>query len=256
MKILISIKKSNSFSTELNIKNSDTNLTEKIIEKNITIHNLKYKINLTKIGKLYEIIKTNFIPIYVTSNQTISSLIPFQFDDLTITLDDLDQSFLYKVKVELIEQFYGNEIIHDYSQHLFFNTTKGLITKEKIEEMNKKLHVKKIYCQSEKDVIKNVRNEIEYQNLNEFVTNKDIKSFTLQNRNFDGINNFVNKNEKFSKLNTEDRKKKVIYGMNTKMFFEEKIKKNNIKDEKNPFLKNKWFMGPIYSYDNNYKKLI
>ena len=63
-------------------------------------------------------------------------------------------------------------------------------------------------------------------------------------------------NSKFSKKMTDERKKKVLFGTNTQIFFEEKIMKNNINPNKNPFLKNEWFMGGIYSYDKNYKKYI
>ena len=38
------------------------------------------------------------------------------------------------------------------------------------------------------------------------------------------------------------------------MHFEDKIEYEN--EEENPFMKNEWFMGPIYSYDYNYEKYI
>jgi hypothetical protein len=57
---------------------------------------------------------------------------------------------------------------------------------------------------------------------------------------------------------TEDRQKRVIYSTNAILQFEEKFNfkvraGENIVPE-NPFLKNEWFMGPLYSYDLNYKQ--
>jgi hypothetical protein len=101
--------------------------------------------------------------------------------------------------------------------------------------------------------------QIGFQELDDMLTLKEIKSMTLENRNFKGIDKFINSNTKFNKKMTDERKKKVLYGTEAKIFFEEKMLKNNKKlnyPDENPFMKNEWFMGPIYSYDKNYKKLI
>ena len=53
---------------------------------------------------------------------------------------------------------------------------------------------------------------------------------------------------------TEKRKKKVLFSTHSDMYFSHKMDTNEEKE--NPFMKNSWFMGPIYSYDYNYDKYI
>ncbi len=82
----------------------------------------------------------------------------------------------------------------------------------------------------------------------------DIKKFTYEGRTYEDIEQFINSKNKASKLLTDERKKKIIFSTQSRIHFEDKIEYEN--EQKNPFMKNEWFMGPIYSYDYNYEKYI
>ena len=90
--------------------------------------------------------------------------------------------------------------------------------------------------------------------LDNLLDKKDIKSFTYEGRTYQDMNEFVNSKYKSSKLMTEKRKKKILFSTHSDIFFNQKMELNEEKE--NPFLKNSWFMGPIYSYDFNYNKYI
>ena len=111
---------------------------------------------------------------------------------------------------------------------------------------------KKIFSKSEKDNIKYVDANTNLNGLNSILDKKDIKKFTYEGRTYENIEQFIDSKNKASKLLTEQRKKKIIFSTQSKIHFEDKIEEKN--GEPNPFMKNEWFMGPIYSYDYNYNK--
>ena len=113
---------------------------------------------------------------------------------------------------------------------------------------------KKIFSKSEKDNIKYVEANTKLNELNDILDTDDIKKFTHENRTYENIEQFINSKNKASKLLTEQRKKKIVFSTQSRMHFEDKIEYEN--EEENPFMKNEWFMGPIYSYDYNYEKYI
>lgn len=88
--------------------------------------------------------------------------------------------------------------------------------------------------------------------LNNILNEDDIKKFTYEGRTYENIEQFIDSRAKASKLLTEQRKKKILFSTQSKIHFEDKIE--GVNEEKNPFMKNEWFMGPIYSYDYNYNK--
>ena len=111
---------------------------------------------------------------------------------------------------------------------------------------------KKVFSKSEKDNIKYVEANTKLNELNSILDIDDIKKFTHENRTYENIDQFINSKNKASKLLTEQRKKKIVFSTQSRMHFEDKIEYEN--EEENPFMKNEWFMGPIYSYDYNYEK--
>lgn len=260
MNVNVSLEKYAKGKMSLILSNEDYMFTEELIRKNINIMNLLFKIYVCKTDKIDMVIRSKYIPRYIPISNTKVIELRHEFEAIRVNIDDLDDAFLYKVYVEIVEKSDKVNVMPDIvlktSKELFVNTKKGLITNEKIEELYKEIYSKKMFSQSEKDSIKVINNEIEFQELEELIDIKKIKNYTFENRGYDNINNFMNSKQKFSKLMTEDRKKKVIYSTNAKLYFEEKMMKNNKDVNKNPFLKNEWFMGPVYSYDKNYKKFI
>jgi hypothetical protein len=169
----------------------------------------------------------------------------------------LDPTYLYKLKVCLISKkpnsIYEKEI--NYSNEILFNSKVGLITEKYINTMNRQIFSKKkIFSKSEKDNIKYVEAATKLSGLDNILEDKDIKKFTYEGRTYDDIEQFINSKCKASKLLTDERKKKIIFSTQSRIHFEDKIEYFN--EQKNPFMKNEWFMGPIYSYDYNYEKYI
>ena len=141
------------------------------------------------------------------------------------------------------------------SNSIIINPVFGIITQKKINQLYKdKFHPKKYLSKSEKDNLKAITNEMRLRELDNLLDKKDIKSFTYEGRTYQDMNEFVNSKYKSSKLMTEKRKKKILFSTHSDIFFNQKMELNEEKE--NPFLKNSWFMGPIYSYDFNYNKYI
>jgi hypothetical protein len=265
-KLEIKLKSYDKDSFTITIDNNDTSFTEKIIEQNIIISNLYYKITLRLLDKLDSIIKSKYLPKYVKSNDEKFIYINYSFNEVEYKFMETKKENVYKVSVDLVEKYNlkindsdeKNKIEnhHKSSNLLIFNNAHGIISEEKILDLNKLRYKKKIICDSEKDAIKGVQLEIQYNELEGILPLEDIKSLTIENRLFTGMDKFINSNNKFSRIMTSDRKKKVLFGTKSKVLFDEKMIKNSIYGDKNPFMKNEWFMGPIYSYDKNYKKYI
>lgn len=262
--ILLTLKNFKNNLVTIQISITDFNFTNKIISENVNIKNLKFCLTLKNMGNIESCIKTKYIPTHVKSENIKIEFIDFSFDDLDVDLKGIENDRLYGLKVEVIETE-SNGLDHNIilnkrtlktSNLLLFNLKYGLINQDRVSELHKKKYGKKIICQSEKEAIKNINKEIELDELGDMLSINDIKSLTLENRYYDRLDKFINSNSKFSRKMTDDRKKKILFGANTRVFFEEKILLNNIKLKDNPFLKNEWFMGGIYSYDNNYKKFI
>ena len=250
-------------SYKLNITNLDNFLTEKIISKKISLKNLYYKTIIYDFGDLQKIIRANFIPKYFLSENFLEEkYIPGKIELITEFTDNekklnLNPLNLYKIKTYLISKIpnlnYDEEI--NTSNEILFNLKLGAITLKDIEKQNEKIFSKKkIFSKSEKDNIKYVEANTKLNELNDILDTDDIKKFKHENRTYENIEQFINSKNKASKLLTEQRKKKIVFSTQSRMHFEDKIEYEN--DEENPFMKNEWFMGPIYSYDYNYEKYI
>ena len=250
-------------SYKLNITNLDNFLTEKIISKKISLKNLYYKTIIYDFGDLQKIIRANFIPKYFLSENFLEEkYIPGKIELITEFTDNekklnLNPLNLYKIKTYLISKIpnlnYDEEI--NTSNEILFNLKLGVITLKDIEKQNEKIFgKKKIFSKSEKDNIKYVEANTKLNELNDILDTDDIKKFTHENRTYENIEQFINSKNKASKLLTEQRKKKIVFSTQSRMHFEDKIEYEN--EQENPFMKNEWFMGPIYSYDYNYEKYI
>ena len=250
-------------SYKLNITNLDNFLTEKIISKKISLKNLYYKTIIYDFGDLQKIIRANFIPKYFLSENFLEEkYIPGKIELITEFTDNekklnLNPLNLYKIRTYLISKIpnlnYDEEI--NTSKEILFNLKLGVITLKDIEKQNEKIFSKKkIFSKSEKDNIKYVEANTKLNELNDILDTDDIKKFTHENRTYENIEQFINSKNKASKLLTEQRKKKIVFSTQSRMHFEDKIEYEN--EQENPFMKNEWFMGPIYSYDYNYEKYI
>ena len=250
-------------SYKLSITNLDNFLTEKIISKNISLKNLYYKTVIYDYGDLQKIIRVNLIPKYFISEFFLEEkYIPGKLELITEFTDNekkinFNYSNLYKIKTYLISKIpnitYDEEI--NTSNQILFNPKKGVITEKYIERMNSEIFCKKkVFSKSEKDNIKYIEANTKLNELNNILDIDDIKKFTHENRTYENIDQFINSKNKASKLLTDQRKKKIVFSTQSRMHFEDKIEYEN--EEENPFMKNEWFMGPIYSYDYNYEKYI
>ena len=256
-------------SFKLSITNLDNFLSEKIFYRNISFNNLYYKTYILNLGDFQTIIRANSIPKYPSFQNSLQQeqflLNKYIPGKLTIIVEltnneeriKFDPSILYKLKVCLISKIdnslYENEI--NKSNEILFNPKVGLITEKYIDRMNRQIFSKKkLLSKSEKDNIKYVQATTKLSGLDNILDNDDIKKFTYEGRTYQDIEEFINSKNKASKLLTDQRKKKIIFSTQSKIHFEDKIEYEN--DQKNPFMKNEWFMGPIYSYDYNYEKYI
>jgi hypothetical protein len=250
-------------SYKISITNLDNFLTEKILSKNISLKNLLYKTIIYDFGDFQKIIKSNFIPNYpVSENFFEEKYIPGQKEIIAEFSNNkkklnLNPQNLYKIKTYLVSKIpdlsYDEEI--NTSNDILFNPKKGVLTQKIIEKMNSEIYSKKkIFSKSEKDNIKYVSANTNLNGLNTILDKNDIKKFTHENRTYENIEQFINSKNKVSKLLTDERKKKIVFSTQSRMHFEDKIEYEN--EQENPFMKNEWFMGPIYSYDYNYEKYI
>ena len=240
---------------KLSIKNKETSLTEMIIQKNIQFKNLKFKIILTQLEEISNVIKNNYLQEIYPKQQVRETYLSYTSKDFTVDLPNLFNDYIYKVQVNLTEKINSTNIenILLTSNSLIINPVFGIITQKKINQLYKdKFHPKKYLSKSEKDNLKAITNEMRLRELDNLLDKKDIKSFTYEGRTYQDMNEFVNSKYKSSKLMTEKRKKKILFSTHSDIFFNQKMELNEEKE--NPFLKNSWFMGPIYSYDFNYNK--
>lgn len=242
---------------KLKIVNKSTSLTEIIIQKNIQFKDLQFKIVLTQLEEIATVIKSNYLQTLYPNQQVRDSYLAYTSRDFTIDLNDLLFNYVYKVNVSLVEKIPNTTIENEMlkSNTLVFNPLFGIVTQKLIEKLYKdKYKPKKYLSKSEKDNAKSVANEMKLRELDNLLNEKDIKTFTYEGRTYDNIGQFVNSKYKASKLMTEKRKKKVLFSTHSDMYFSHKMETNEEKE--NPFMKNSWFMGPIYSYDYNYNKYI
>ena len=248
-------------SYKLSITNCDNFLTEKILEKKLSLKNLYYKTIIYDFGDFQKIIRANLIPKYFLSQCFLEEkYIPGKLELITEFTNNekkinFNASNLYKIKTYLVSKIpnlnYDEEI--NTSNQILFNPKIGVITEKYIERMNSEIFSKKkVFSKSEKDNIKYVEANTKLNELNSILDIDDIKKFTHENRTYENIDQFINSKNKASKLLTEQRKKKIVFSTQSRMHFEDKIEYEN--EEENPFMKNEWFMGPIYSYDYNYEK--
>ena len=187
----------------------------------------------------------------------------YLFPSFKLSITNKDNFLTEKIisKKLSLKNLYYKTIIYDYGDFqkiirnnfipkYFLNETLKDIEKRNSEIFSKK----KIFSKSEKDNIKYIEANTKLNELNDILDMDDIKKFTHENRTYENIEQFINSKNKASKLLTEQRKKKIVFSTQSRMHFEDKIEYEN--DEENPFMKNEWFMGPIYSYDYNYEKYI
>ena len=257
-------------SFKLSITNLDNFLSEKIIYRNISFNNLFYKTYIYNLDNFQKIIRSNFIPKYPSYQNILNrqeefltnKFIPGKqtiITELTSNEEKIkfDPSILYKLKVSLVSKIPNsrNENEINNSNEILFNSKVGLITEKYIDRMNRQIFSKKkIFSKSEKDNIKYVTATTKLSGLDSILDKDDIKKFTYEGRTYEDIEQFINSKNKASKLLTDERKKKIIFSTQSRIHFEDKIEYEN--EQKNPFMKNEWFMGPIYSYDYNYEKYI
>ena len=256
-------------SYKLSIKNLDNFLSEKIIRQNIDFKDLFYKTSIYILDNLQKVIRSNFIPIYPV-NQNImqrdmflmNKFVPGKQTIITQLTDNeeripFDPLNLYKLKVSLVYKIPNSQFENQIntSNEILFNPKVGEVTQKYVDTMNRQMFSKKkIFSKSEKDNIKYVKAATALSGLDNILDEKDIKKFTHEGRTYENIEQFVNSKYKASKLLTDQRKKKIIFSTQSRIHFEDKIEYEN--EMKNPFMKNEWFMGPIYSYDHNYEKYI
>ena len=252
-------------SFKLSISNLDNFLSEKIIHQNISFNDLFYKTYIYNLDNFQKIIRANIVPQFPESQNEKSLLNKYVPGKSTIIVEltnnkekiSFDPSNLYYLKVSLISKIpnslYEREI--NSSNEILFNPKVGLVTEKYINTMNRQIFSKKkIFSKSEKDNIKYVGATTKLSGLDSILDDKDIKKFTYEGRTYENIEQFINSKYKASKLLTDERKKKIIFSTQSRIHFEDKIEYEN--EQKNPFMKNEWFMGPIYSYDYNYEKYI
>ncbi len=250
--ISISINKRLTNKIKLNISNKDNFFTEKLLSKNINVCNIFYAVIIKDLGKVENIIKYKFVPNYSKVVKTVN--LDYK-KDIIIDIDQLDPSTCYSVKVNILEKNRAQSVVSE-SNDLIVNTKMDLsdffsgnntISKYKPD----------VLANSEKDVLKISKAN---PDLTTFVDPKKIKSYILQARDFDNLSSFIDNGNRASKLFTNERKEKILLANEISEFFEEKYLLNvdykNVDAKKNPFMKNEWFMGPIYSYNDNYQKYI
>ena len=256
-------------SFKLSIKNLDNFLSEKIIRQNIDFKDLFYKTSIYILDNFQKVIRSNFIPIY-PMNQNIqqrdlflmNQFVPGKQIIITQLTDNeerilFDPANLYKLKVSLVSKIPNSQFENQIntSNEILFNPKVGEVTQKYVDTMNRQMFSKKkIFSKSEKDNIKYVKAATTLSGLDNILDEKDIKKFTHEGRTYENIEQFINSKYKASKLLTDQRKKKIIFSTQSRIHFEDKIEYEN--EMKNPFMKNEWFMGPIYSYDHNYEKYI
>ena len=263
-------EKYSSPSFKLSITNLDNFLSEKIIYRNLSFNNLFYKTYIYNLDNFQKIIRANFIPKYPSYQNNLFKKEEFLMNKyipgkqaIIVELSNneekvvFDPNILYKLRVSLISKIpnslYENEI--NSSNEILFNSKVGLVTEKYIDRMNRQIFSKKkILSKSEKDNIKYVNATTKLSGLDDMLDKDDIKKFTYEGRTYEDIEQFINSKNKASKLLTDERKKKIIFSTQSRIHFEDKIEYEN--EQKNPFMKNEWFMGPIYSYDYNYEKYI
>ena len=244
------------FYFKLSIVNNDLFLTEKIIEKNIQLKDLKYKTKIIQLDEFSKIIKSNFLQEYYPSQQILFYYKDYSNKEIYLDLKELNRDYLYKIETSLVEIIPNSKLENEFykSSQILFYPKKGLITKKIINQLYKERYKpKRFFSKSEKDNIKNLNSKMKMEGLDNFLNNRTIKNLTYEGRTYDNINQFVDSKYKVSKLMTDIRKQKVLFSTQTHLFFDEKTKYTK-KENKDPFLKNEWFMGPIYSYDYNYNK--
>ena len=240
---------------KLSLKNNDTSLTEKIIKYNIDFKNLKYKIIITKLDNIDNVIKSKYLHKHYPYPIDEIKYIDYTPKDICIDIDSLISDYLYKIQVLLIEKILytntENKIL--LSNIITLNPYYGIITQKVINTLYKdKYKINEYFSKSEKDNIKAINNEINLKNLNNVITYKDIKNLTYEGRTYENLTQFVNSKNKSSKLMTKQRKQKIIYSAESDNYFSTKMNIHN--QTKNLFGKNEWFMGPVYSYDYNYNQ--
>ena len=256
-------------SYKLSIKNLDNFLSEKIIRQNIDFKDLFYKTSIYILDNLQKVIRSNFIPIYPVNQNImqrdmflINKFVPGKQTIISELTDNeeripFDPLNLYKLKVSLVYKIPNSQFENQIntSNEILFNPKVGEVTQKYVDTMNRQMFSKKkIFSKSEKDNIKYVKAATALSGLDNILDEKDIKKFTHEGRTYENIEQFVNSKYKASKLLTDQRKKKIIFSTQSRIHFEDKIEYEN--EMKNPFMKNEWFMGPIYSYDYNYEKYI
>jgi hypothetical protein len=134
------------YNYKISIINNDTNLTEKIISKNIQFKNLFYSLQITELDLINNIIQNNFFPSNdYNKNPIIINKLYKPVDKFYIELpSSLNTEYLYRINVNLIEKINNLENIILKSNTIFFNLRKGEITEKLLNKLHKERYEKKI----------------------------------------------------------------------------------------------------------------
>jgi hypothetical protein len=270
LKIIIDDRKlGNGSSLPLILFNKDTNFSTRIIKENINTADLFYQINIYLLGDILEVIRSKYIPQSRSEKYYLKTRrVNFDFSEaIALNLQDLGVKILYKIDISLIHEVkdeykFFNDLTETRtiytSNSILFNPKYGEVTIDNLMSLHKQVFGKKIFSKSEKETVEIVNDAVTARGLENVLSKKDVKRLTFEGRNHGDIEGFKNAKFKFSKLMSEDRQKRVIYSANAILHFEEKflnkVRSGENGTEENPFLKNEWFMGPLYSYNSNYKQ--
>ena len=92
--------------------------------------------------------------------------------------------------------------------------------------------------------------------MNIFDDDKEVKKEIFRGRKYEGINKYMNSNYKFCKprFKKKERRKRVwIMSQAVDMYDDAYGYKKNKAPKGMNFMKNDWFMGPFYSYNQNFE---
>jgi hypothetical protein len=243
----------------ITVSNTDLYFTEYVMREKIDFKNLSFQIEFGVLDNIQTVLRTKYIPNYIKNADLKIYEKGFTFNDFEFEISDIDKKFIYKVSAKLVEKIPKIKLENTIKQsnELILNSIYGVINEEKLKLLfSKEKNKKQVFSNAEKDVMKNINNELEFQELGSFLKEDEVKRLTFENRNFKEIGKFLNSNYKCSKKMDLKRKNKILYSTNATLFYDNKVMKNNIPFTENPFLKNEWHMGPIYAYNYNYKNFI
>ena len=243
-KLLLKVIKKYERKILVKIVNEDNFFTEKIITFGMNLREMIYLIKVKEYGKIDEIKNLRCLPKYEKMSWDLS--IPYK-SEVEFEIEQLNPDSCYVIEA-IIKNISAKYEYKSNSKPIVVNTK---IDIEKILNQVKLPYKPKLLSQSEKDSLNFIS-----ENPDNLIEKKKLKNYVMNARSFSNIKNFVNSNHKSSKLMTEDRKQRILFSNKITEYFDEKHSLYFNKNKMDPFLKNEWFMGPVYSYDHNYQDYI